>query len=104
VTLAGTSRIGYREVYVIDCQPATGTVDRVYIDAKTYLPARMNSVVTLGTISAPVEIYLDDWREVDGIKIPFIMTQRFPRLTLSFTVTEVKHNVPIDAKLFEPTP
>jgi hypothetical protein len=41
---------------------------------------------------------------VDGIKIPFIMTQRFPRLTLSFTVTEVKHNVPIDAKLFEPTP
>jgi tetratricopeptide (TPR) repeat protein len=104
VTLAGTSRIGYREVYVIDCQPATGTVDRVYIDAKTYLPARLNSVVTLGTLSAPVEIYLDDWREVDGIKIPFIMTQRFPRLTLSFTVKEIKHNVPLDAKLFEPTP
>jgi len=102
VTLVGKSKIGYREVYVIDCQPAAGTVDRVYIDAKTYLPARMNSVITLGTISAPVEIYLDDWREVDGIKIPFSMSQRFPKLTLSFTVNDVKHNVPIDAKLFEP--
>ena len=105
LTLAGTSKIGYREVYVIDCQPATGTtVDRVYIDTKTFLPARLNSVITLGTISAPVEIYLDDWREVDGIKIPFSMSQRFPKLTLSFTLKEVKHNVPIDAKLFEPTP
>ena len=101
VTLAGTSKIGYREVYVIDCQPAIGAVDRVYIDVKTYLPARMNSVLTLGTVSAPVEIYLDDWREVDGIKIPFSMSQRFPKLTLSFTVKEVKHNVPIDAKIFD---
>ena len=104
VTLAGTSKIGYREVYVLDCQPAVGAVDRVYIDVKTYLPARMNSVLSLGNVSAPVEIYLDDWREVDGIKVPFSLTQRFPKVTLSFTVKEIKHNVPIDAKIFEPTP
>ena len=104
VTLAGTSKIGYREFYVVDFQPAVGTVDRVYFDMKTYLPARMNSVQTLGTVSAPVEIILDDWQEVDGIKIPFFMNQRFPQMTLSFTVKEIKHNVPIDAKIFEPTP
>ena len=104
VTLAGTSKIGYREVYVLEFQPAVGSVDRVYIDVKTYLPARMNSVLTLGTVSAPVEIYLDDWRDVDGIKIPFSVSQRFSKLTLSFTVKEIKHNVPIDAKIFEPTP
>jgi hypothetical protein len=62
----------------------------------------MNAVLTLGTVSAPVEIYLDDWRDVDGMKIPFSVSQRFPKLTLSFTVKEVKHNVPIDAKIFEP--
>ncbi len=64
----------------------------------------MNSVLSLGNVSAPVEIYLDDWREVDGIKVPFSLTQRFPKVTLSFTVKEIKHNVPIDAKIFEPTP
>ena len=78
VTLAGTSKIGYREVYVIDFQPATGSADRVYIDAKTYLPARMNSVLTLGTVTAPVEIYLDDWRDVDGIKYSI---QREPEIS-----------------------
>ena len=101
VTLAGMSKIGYREVYVLDCQPAAGAVERVYIDVKTYLPARINTVLTLGTVSAPAEIYLDDWREVDGMKIPFSISQRFPKLTMSFTVKEVKHNVPIDAKVFD---
>ena len=101
LSVAGTSKIGYREVYVLECQPATAAVDRVYIDVKTFLPARINSVQTLGTISGPVEIYLDDWREVDGIKIPFSISQGFPKLTLSFTVKEVKHNGPIDAKIFE---
>ena len=104
VTLAGTSKIGYREVYVIDCQPAAGAIERVYIDVKTYLPARMNTVLSLGTVSAPVEIYFDDWRDVDGIKVPFSLSQRFSKLTLSFTVKEIKHNIPIDAKIFEPTP
>ena len=102
VTLAGTSKIGYREVYVVECQPAVGPMDRVYIDVKTFLPARMNSVQTLGRISGPVEIYFDDWQEVDGIMIPFSVSQRFPKQTLSFTVKEVKHNVPVDAKVFEP--
>ena len=102
VTLAGTSKIGYREVYVVDFQPAVGAVDRVYIDAKTFLPARVNSVQTLGRISGPVEIYLDDWRDVDGIKMPFSVSQRFPKLTLSFIVNDVKHNIPVDVKLFEP--
>lgn len=102
VTLAGTSKIGYRDVYVIDCQLAPGMVDRLYFDVKTYLPARMNTVQILGTDSVPVEVYFDDWRAVDGIKIPFSITQRFPKLTLSYTVKEMKHNVPIDAKIFEP--
>ena len=36
--------------------------------------------------------------------IPFSVSQRFPKVTLSFTVKEIKHNVPIDAKIFEPVP
>jgi hypothetical protein len=53
-------------------------------------------------VAEPVEIYLDDWREVDGIKFPFSVSQRMAKLTLSFTVTKIKHNVAIDASIFEP--
>jgi len=102
ITLTGKSKIGYREVFVLDLQPATGAVVRIYFDTQTYLPVRVNTVELLGTIAVPVEIYLDDYREVDGVKYPFSLTQSFPKLTLVFTVKEIKHNVPIDARMFEP--
>ena len=102
VTLPGMSKIGYRDVYVLELQPATGAVERLYLDAKTFLPVRVNFVSVVGTVSEPVEVYLDDWREVEGIKYPFTISQRFSKLTLMFTVKEIKHNVTIDARMFEP--
>lgn len=102
ITLAGKSKIGYREVYVLDLKPTVGAVERVYFDAQTYLPARVNTVAMVLSTSLPVEIYLDDWREVDGVKYAFSLSQRFTGLTLVFNVKEIKHNVEIDAKLFEP--
>jgi tetratricopeptide (TPR) repeat protein len=102
VTMPGMSKIGYRDVYVLDLQPATGAVERVYLDAKTFLPVRINFVSVVGTVSEPVETYLDDWKEVDGIKYPFTISERFSKLTLMFTVKEIKHNVAVNASIFEP--
>jgi tetratricopeptide (TPR) repeat protein len=101
VTLAGTSQIGYREVYVLDLQPSVGAVERLYLDAKTYLPARLNTARKLGAVTAPVEIYFDDWQAVDGLQYPFSISQRFQKLTLSFTIKEIRHNVALDASMFE---
>jgi tetratricopeptide (TPR) repeat protein len=101
VTLAGMSQIGYRDVYVLDLQPATGAVERLYLDAKTYLPARINTVRKLGATAEAVEMYLDDWQAVEGVKYPFSMSQRFSKLTLAYTVKEIRHNLPLDANLFE---
>jgi tetratricopeptide (TPR) repeat protein len=101
VTLPGMSKIGYREVYVLDLQPATGPLERLYLDAETFLPVRMNTVRTMGRAGEPVEIYFDDWRDVDGVKYPFNMSQSSPSVKLGFTVKEIRHNVPIDAKMFE---
>lgn len=101
VTLAGTSQIGYREVYVLDLQPAVGAVERLYLDAKTYLPVRINTTRKLGAVLAPVEVYLDDWQAVEGIQYPFSISQRFQKLTLSYTVKEIRHNLPLEASLFE---
>lgn len=102
VSMPGMSQIGYRDVYVLDLQPAVGAVERIYLDAKTYLPVRMNSVKKNGNVLEPVEIYFDDWKTVDGIQYPFSISQRFTKLTLSFTVKEIRHNAPLDASLFEP--
>jgi 3-methyladenine DNA glycosylase AlkD len=102
VTLAGMSKIGYRGVYVLDLHPPRGRVERLYLDAQTYLPVRSNTVMKIGTMSDAVEMYFDNWKEVDGVKYPFFVSQKFPRLTLSYTVKEIQHNVPIDARVFSP--
>jgi hypothetical protein len=48
-----------------------------------------------------VEMRYSDWRDVDGVKLPFKITQSMPNLKFVFTVQEVKHNVPVDDRLFE---
>jgi hypothetical protein len=55
-----------------------------------------------GTVSASVEIYYDDWREVDGTKQPFSMTYSFPKLTVSVNIKEIRHNVALDPAIFDP--
>jgi tetratricopeptide (TPR) repeat protein len=102
VSLAGRSKIGYRDVYVLELQPAVGPVTKMYLDVENYLPARIDTVQTWGTTSLPVETYLDDWREVDGVKYAFTFSQSSQKMTLNFTVKEIRHNVAIDSKLFEP--
>ena len=102
ITLAGTSKIGYREVYVLDMQAATGAAERLYLDTQTYLPVRSNVFFRLGNISGIIEMYYDDWREVDGIKYPFSVSASNSKATMVFTVQEVRHNVQIDPKVFEP--
>lgn len=102
ITVAGTSKIGYREVYVLELQPATGPAERLYLDSQTFLPVRSNILFRLGDVSGMIEIYYDDWQEVDGIKYPFSVSANHSKTTMVFTVKEVKHNVQIDPKVFEP--
>jgi tetratricopeptide (TPR) repeat protein len=101
LTLRGKSKIGYREVYVLDMQPSSGVADRLFMDAETYLPVRMNTTVVRGGDSVPVEIYYDDWREVDGIKVPHVITNSLANRTLTLTVKEIRSNIPVDASIFE---
>jgi tetratricopeptide (TPR) repeat protein/outer membrane lipoprotein-sorting protein len=101
LALAGKSKIGYREVYVIDVQPVNGPASRLFVDAETYLPVRMNTTRMHMGAAVPVEVYYDDWREVDGLKLPFVITDTFQKQTTTLTVKEIRNNVPVDMKMFE---
>ena len=101
IKLLGKSRIGYVEVYVLELKPAMAIAERLYIDANTHFPIRLNATRTTSQGSLPVEIYFDDWRDVDGLKIPFRVTQRFPSLSLAFKIEEVQHDVPLNDAIFE---
>lgn len=100
-TLAGKSKIGYRDVYVIDLKKSNGVVDQIFLDAESYLPVRMNVSHIRKGVSVASEIYYDDWHEVDGLKVPHVVTEHSQKQTTTLTIKEIKNNVPIDAKLFQ---
>jgi len=89
---------------VIELLPAAGTVEKLYLDAQTYLPVRANTEQTVAGNFGSIEVYFDDWREVDGIKFPFSLTISVssPKTTLSISFKEIRNNVALDASIFEP--
>ena len=51
----------------------------------------------------PVETHIEDYREVDGVKLPHTVPQVLPAFSVTIKVNEIKHNVPIeDAKFDKP--
>jgi hypothetical protein len=48
--------------------------------------------------------YYEDYREVDGIKLPFTTKDQSPYGFVVLRMTEIKHNVPIDKNKFIEVP
>ena len=102
VELAGKEKVDGRDTYVLIFKPKSGSVARQFIDAETYLPARI--VVKLDVPEAGGEVEqtsdLSDYRVVDGIKIPFALKVSSAAQSFSIAVTKVEHNVKIDEAVF----
>src|SRR5215475_3106109 len=104
MALMGEVKIGDRTAYCIEATPTEGDPSKLYFEAQTGLIVRIDSIsesVSKGKV--PVETYYEDYREVDGIKLPFTIRQ--PTNKYTFKVNEVRHNVPIEeAKFISPDP
>jgi outer membrane lipoprotein-sorting protein len=101
VELAGKEKVGDRDAYLLILKPKTGPALRQYVDAESYLPVRV--VMTLnappvGEIEQTTDLL--DWRDVDGVKVPFQIKTASIAQTLSIDVTKVEHNQTIDQTLF----
>ena len=101
VRLDGKQKAGDREAYVLVLEPKSGPAVRQYIDAETYLLLRLVSTAEAPQIG-PLEQTTDlsDYRDVDGVKVPFAVKISSPVQTISVTITRVEHNVAIDDSLF----
>jgi hypothetical protein len=50
----------------------------------------------------PLQTDFDDYREVDGIKQPFLIRWSMPGRSWGRKITEMKHNAPIEDVRFNP--
>lgn len=99
--VTGREKVGEREAIVIVATPTDGSTEKFYFDAESNLLIRQDSERETPEGKMPIQVYFEDYREVDGIKIPFLMRQVTPMFEMSIKISEVKHNAPVDETLFK---
>jgi hypothetical protein len=99
--LAGAEKIDGRDMWVV----AKSTPERLVsydFDAETGLLRRTRTVNHALALPIPEQIDFEDYRDVDGVKLPFIIRSSAIDTYDSWTrrFTEIKRNVPVDEKTF----
>jgi hypothetical protein len=91
-----------RETYVVEAPPAAGVREKWFFDAQTGLLVRR--YLELGTVlgPTPIQVDYDDYREVDGVMLPFSIRWSNPRYSWGRKIEQVRHNLPVEEERFKP--
>ena len=101
IALAGREKVADRDAYALTITPAAGPVAHLFLDAETYLPAKTVVTIELPEIgSVEQTIEFADYRDIDGVKVPFRLKGSSPVQTFFTASSKVEHNVKIDPALF----
>lgn len=105
IEITGKGKVGDEETWIVSFTPRDGTPYREHYSTKTFRPVRREGVIVSGTSSIQLPYTSDfaDYREVDGVWLPFRTTTETPSMGRNVAVTtSVRHNAAIDDKLFAP--
>ncbi|HET6862121.1 MAG TPA: thioredoxin fold domain-containing protein [Pyrinomonadaceae bacterium] len=91
---------GFRELFKVEATPRAGLPEYLYFDQETGLLTRRETQRKTSQGMSLTEFYYSDWRDVDGVKIPFKTTQTIGKTTYVFSLEDVRHNVPVDESMF----
>lgn len=101
MTVSGPVEIAGSAAHIIEATTADGKSEKLYFDATNGLLVRWDyERITFEDGIIPLEVYFEDYRDVDGVKFPFLMRRQTPDYTLTFKFTDVKHNVAVDDSQF----
>jgi len=101
--LAGVEKIDGREMWVV-VRSTPEKTSRYYFDAETGLLRRRVAINHAAVLPIPEQVDFEDYRDVDGVKLPFIIRKSAIDTYDSWTRTfaELKRNVAVDDALFAP--
>lgn len=101
IRLIGKVKEGFRQVYLVEGTRAGGVTENLYFDVESGLLVRRDvSRRSAKGFVMRTEVYFSDWRNVDGVKVPFKITQAIQNTTFVITLEDVKQNVPVDDAIF----
>jgi photosynthetic reaction center cytochrome c subunit len=102
LSFSGKEKLDERDVYVLRGTSAGNVRERLYFDVQTGLLVRRVTVIGTAIGNIPEQVDFVDYRDVDGLKMPFTIriSSIDPYYTSTRKFTEIKLNVPVDEKRF----
>jgi hypothetical protein len=104
LTVSGIERVNEHDTYAVEATRAEGAPDKMYFDMQTGLLVR--SVNQRYTPDGVTEFTadVDDYTEVDGVKLPFTVRQTGASATFVIRFTEIHHNLQLTDSQFAKPP
>jgi photosynthetic reaction center cytochrome c subunit len=96
----GTEQVGEHEAYVVVGQREGKPPIRLYFDEQSGLLVRLVRFGETALGWLPTQIDYADYRDTNGVKIPYRWTLARPSGRFTIQVTEVKQNIPVDEAKF----
>ncbi|MBI3405358.1 MAG: hypothetical protein HY046_07850 [Acidobacteria bacterium] len=102
LTLTGKGKSGTKDAFVVEADPGDGKLTKFYFDVTSGLLLQSSTERDSpagGTVT--VDTILDDYRDVEGVKVPFLRKQISPVFSSTIKFTEIKVNVAVDDARFD---
>ena len=97
LTLTGSEKVNGHDTYVLEAAlPEGGKPDTLYFDSNSGLPVRLISEHHSPEGTAQFLEYFSDYREVDGVTLPFAITQTGGESAFVVKIGDVRHNVALE--------
>ncbi|MET0649235.1 MAG: c-type cytochrome [Pyrinomonadaceae bacterium] len=101
--VAGRRKVGERDAVVVVDRPSETVQRRYFFDAETGLLLRVVTLTDAILNQIPEQVDFEDYRDVEGVKVPFRI--RVSNIDTFFsrtqTITEVKPGVPVEDAIFD---
>jgi len=95
--------INGRATYLVSAEATDGHPEiQMYLDQQTGLLLRLVRYTQTPLGKNPAQVDYRDYRDTDGVKIPYEWTLARPNGAFTIHIDQVQQNGPIDPKLFEP--
>lgn len=102
VELLGEEKILDRDCFVINLILEDGAKKKIYIDCESYLIIKaISSVSTSQMGEIPVESYSSDYKNVEGMMLPFYSKEIMPHVTIETKIKEIRFNTGLEDSLFQ---
>ena len=101
LSLSGKMKVDDRDAYIVEATAADGAIEKLYFDAESGLLVRRDfERINIDDGIILYEVDYEDYKDVDGVKLPSTVRRKTPDYALTYRFTEIKQNVPVDDTRF----